>query len=207
MAPLDAAEFTAAEGIREGRQGGSRANARHAAYTGRAEYVATPGLTLGASFWSGRSSFSIPRLDTTVRIGEADARYRRGRLEVRGEFADISIDGAGELNDAIRLLTGVSPNVAAGLRGFYGEAGYRVWASGPGRDLVGFLRYENFDTQHRMPAGFVPLKEFDRDAWVFGATYYPDPDVAVKVDYVVQRNQSTVVKSPNSFNVGLGWWF
>ncbi len=35
-----------------------------------------------------------------------------------------------------------------------------------------------------MPAGFLPLKEFDRDAWVVGVTYYPDPDVAVKVDYV-----------------------
>ena len=44
-----------------------------------------------------------------------------------------------------------------------------------------------------MPAGFLPLKEFDRDAWVAGATYYPDPDIAVKVDYVWQRNQSTVV--------------
>jgi hypothetical protein len=58
-----------------------------------------------------------------------------------------------------------------------------------------------------MPSGFVPLKQFDRDAWVFGATYYPDPDVAVKIDYVVQRNQSSIVKSPNSFNLGLGWWF
>jgi hypothetical protein len=78
---------------------------------------------------------------------------------------------------------------------------------GPARDLVGFVRYENFDTQFRMPAGFTPLKQFDRDAWVIGATYYPDPDVAVKIDYIVQRNQSTVVKAPNSFNVGLGWWF
>ena len=207
MAPLDAAEFSAAEGIREGRQGGSRANVRHAAYTGRVEYVGTPGLSVGASFWAGNSSFSIPRLDIPVRVAEADARYRRGRMELRGEIANVSIDNAGLLNDALQLATGVSPNIAAGLRGFYGEAGYRVWASGPGRDLVGFVRYENFDTQHRMPDGFVPLKQFDRDAWVFGATYFPDPDVAVKVDYIVQRNQSSVIKSPNSFNIGLGWWF
>jgi hypothetical protein len=207
MAPLNAAEFSADFGIREGRQSGSRSNVGHAAFAGRAEYVGLRGLALGASVWSGNSSFSIARLDTTVRIGEVDARYSRGRLEFRGEFADVSISDAGALNDAMRLLTGVSPNVASGLRGFYTEAGYRVWAAGPARDLVSFVRYENFDTQHRMPEGFVPLKAFDRDAWIVGATYYPDPDVAVKVDYVYQRNQSGIVKSPNSFNVGLGCWF
>ena len=36
-----------------------------------------------------------------------------------------------------------------------------------------------------MPAGYVPLHEFDRDAWVVGATYWPDPDIAVKVDYSI----------------------
>ena len=40
-----------------------------------------------------------------------------------------------------------------------------------------------------------------------GATYWPDPDIAVKVDYSIVRNQSAVIQAPNSFNVGLGWWF
>jgi hypothetical protein len=148
-----------------------------------------------------------PRLDTTVRVGEVDARYQRGRLELRGQFAQVGISDAGDLNDAIQRQTGVSPNVAKTLRGFYSEAAYRVWDAGSPRDLVGFVRYENFDTQYQMPPGFVPLKEFDRDAWIVGATYYPDPDVAVKVDYVFLRNQSSVVRARNSFNIGLGWWF
>jgi hypothetical protein len=207
MAPLDAAKFSAEEGIREGRQEGSQSNVRNVAFAGRAEYIGVPGLTLGASVWTGKSSFSIPRLDSNVWIGEIDARFKHDRLELRSEFARVSIGDAERLNDAIRLQAGVSPNIAQGLRGFYGEAGYRVWASGPARDLVAFVRYENFDTQFRMPPGFVPLKQFDRDAWVIGATYYPDPDVAVKVDYVSQRNQSSIVTSPNSFNIGIGWWF
>ena len=206
-APLDALEFSADEGIRGGRQKGAEANVRNFAFTGRAEYVAIPDLTLGAGFWTGDSSFSAPRLDTSVWVAEADARYQRGRLELRGQFADVGISDAGPLNDAIERLTGVSPNIARRLRGFYGEAGYRVWDAGSPRDLVAFLRYENFDTQYRMPDGFLPLKEFDRDAWVLGATYYPDPDVAVKIDYIWLRNQSDVIGAPNSFNVGLGWWF
>ena len=74
-------------------------------------------------------------------------------------------------------------------------------------ELAAFVRYENFDTQYRMPSGYLPLKEFDRDAWVFGITYFPDPDVAVKIDYTVLNNQSDVIQAPNSLNIGLGWWF
>ena len=42
---------------------------------------------------------------------------------------------------------------------------------------------------------------------IVGVTYFPDPDVAVKADYVWMRNRSSVVRSPNSVNIGLGWWF
>lgn len=207
MAPLDALEFTADEGIRGGRQKGAESNVRNFAFTGRAEYVGVPGLTVGAGAWSGDSSFSAPRLDTKVRVVEVDGRYQRNRLEVRGQYAHVFIGGAADLNDALGRIVGVQPNVASQLRGFYGEAGYRIWDKGSPRDLVAFVRYENFDTQYRMPDGFLPLKEFDRDAWVFGTTYYPDADVAVKIDYVRLRNQSGVIRFPNTFNVGLGWWF
>jgi hypothetical protein len=114
---------------------------------------------------------------------------------------------AGRLNDAMQGLIGVSPNIARSMRGFYGEAAYRVWDQGSPRDLVAFVRYENFDTQFRMPSGFLPRKEFDRDAWIIGTTYYPDPDIAVKMDYIWQRNRSGFIEAPNSFNIGLGWWF
>jgi hypothetical protein len=58
-----------------------------------------------------------------------------------------------------------------------------------------------------MPAGYVPLKEFDRDAWTTGVTYYPDADIAVKVDYTFLRNQSGVLRNRHVVNAGLGWWF
>jgi hypothetical protein len=207
MAPLNALEFTADEGIREGRQKGSQSVVRNVAFTGRAEYLGVPGLTIGVSGWTGKSNFALPRVDTNVRIGEADVRYKQDRLELRGQFAQVSISDGERLNDTIGRLQGVSPNIARTLRGFYGEAAYRIWAAGSPKDLVAFARYENFDTQFRMPAGFLPLKEFDRDAWVVGLSYYPDPDVVVKADYVRQRNQSDIFKAPRSFNVGLGWWF
>ena len=207
VAPLNSLEFTADEGIRGGRQKGAEANVRNVGYTGRLEYLGVRGLTLGASVWTGESSFETPRLDTTVTVGELDARYRRDRVELRAQFAQIHIADAGRLNEAIGRIVGVSPNIAKTLRGFYGEGAYRVWNSGAPRDLVVFARYENFDTQFRMPDGLEPLKEFDRDAWVTGVTYYPDPDIAVKADYTFLRNQSGLFSNRHLANVGLGWWF
>ena len=207
VAPLNALEFSAEEGLRGGRQKGGEANVRNVAYTGRLEYMGVRGLTLAASLWTGESSFETPRLDTTVTLGAVDARFRRQRTELRGQFVHVRIGDAARLNDSVGRITGVSPNIAEALRGFYGEAAYRVWNAGAPRDLVAFVRYENFDTQFRMPDGFQPLAEFDREAWVTGLTYYPDPDIAVKVDYVRLRSQSGVLPDRHLVNAGLGWWF
>ncbi|HEY3092579.1 MAG TPA: metal-dependent transcriptional regulator [Vicinamibacterales bacterium] len=207
-APLDAREFSADEGIREGRQKGGQATAARAAFTGRAEYLGIRGLTAGAALWRGTSRVTrTPELKSSVTVGEADARYRRGRLELRGEIARVDVGNAAALNDSLGRALGVPPNIASALRGFYGEAGYRIWDAGAPRDLVTFFRYENFDTQFRMPAGLLPLKEFDRDAFVVGTTYYPDPDVAVKADYIYLRNRSGIFANRHQLNVGLGWWF
>jgi len=76
-----------------------------------------------------------------------------------------------------------------------------------GREVVGFVRYEKFDTQYKMPAGYLPIGAFKGSAWVGGISYFPDPDVVVKVDYTVGGNDSAVVAAPKAFSVGLGWWF
>jgi hypothetical protein len=208
VAPLNAAEFNAEEGIREGRQKGSEANIGRPAVTGRVEYVGYRRLTLGASGWSGRSGFEFrPLFDVPVSLFEADARYSRRGLDLRGQFAQVWIDNAGQLNQALGLGVGVDPNIARQLRGFYLEGGHRFISGASFGDVGAFVRYENFDTQYRMPEGYVALPSLDRDAWVFGANYWPDPDVAVKFDYSIVRNQSSVLRAPNSFNVGLGWWF
>ena len=206
--PLNAAEFDADEGLRGGRQKGSRANVRRPAVTGRLEYVGVPHLTVGASAWSGRSGFEFqPRFDVPVDVAEADARYSRDRLELRGQYAHVWIRNAAQLNGALGTRSGVDPNIAETMRGFYGEAAYRLVSGARIGDVAAFVRYEDFDTQFRMPPGYLPLKAFDRHAWVVGATYWPDPDVAIKVDYTVVRNRSAITAAPDSFNIGLGWWF
>jgi hypothetical protein len=207
MAPLDATEFSAGEGLRGGAQHGAEAQIRNVAWTGRLEYLGVRGLQTGVSFWRGDTGFNLTRLDTKTGLIEVDARYTRDRLEARGQYAHVFNSGMGELNDAVARLTGIDPNVAEQLRGWYLEGSYRLLPRTSPHDAAAFARYENFDTQFRMPEGQVKLPQFDRDAWVVGATYWPDPDVAVKVDYTHTRNQSAVVPAPRSLNLGLGWWF
>lgn len=207
-APLNASEFSADEGIRNGRQKGSRSNVGRVASTGRLEFVGIRGLTAGASFWAGKSGFQTrPLFDVPVSVWDIDARYSRRRFEGRAQLAQVNIQNAGRLNDLRMKTTGINPNVARTLRGGYLESAYRIVSGADFGDIAAFVRYENVDTQFRMPEGFTPLEMFDRDALVFGVTYWPDADVAVKADYVRQRNNSRGVAAPHSVNVGLGWWF
>jgi hypothetical protein len=206
MAPLDATAITAEEGLAETSQKGFLSNVRNVAQTARLEYGAFPGLTLGTSFWRGKTGFNFPRVDSQVGLIEFDGRYHTGMFAVRGEFAHVSVDGAAELNDFGQRTTGVNPNIASQMRGFYVEPSVRPLPKLK-YDIGAFVRYENFDTQFRMPPGTLPLKQFDRTAWIVGASFYPDPDIAVKIDYTVVRNQSSLFRSADSLNIGLGWWF
>jgi len=206
MAPLDATRITAEEGLAETSQKGSLSNVRNIAQTARLEYGAFPGLTLGTSFWRGKTGFNFPREDSQVGLLEFDGRYHTGMFAIRGEYAHVFVDGAAALNDFAQRTTGVHPNIASQMRGFDVEPSVRPIPKLK-YDFAAFVRYENFDTQFRMPAGTLPLKQFDRDAWIVGASFYPDPDIAVKIDYTVVRNQSSLFRSVDSLNIGLGWWF
>ncbi len=206
MAPLDSERFSAEEGLRGSLQKGSRAVVRDVAQTGRVEYLGVPGATIGASFWKGGSSVALRRFHTSTAVIEADGRVTRGPFEVRAQYAHVFIDGAGDINDSLARTTGVDPNVARQLRGFYIEGAVRR-PVGAEHEVALFARFENVDTQFRMPAGWSPLPEFDRTVWTVGATYYLDPDVALKFDFTRTANRSLFRPLDRTLNFGLGWWF
>ena len=161
MAPLDATRFSADEGLADSAQNGSRANVRHWAGTGRLEYLGVRRLALGASFWRPDGTRESPR-DRIFRIPESRSPKWTGADAsavsiCAASIAHVFIDGAGELNRLRALREGIDPNVASQMLGGYLEAAHPLLPFPSPREVVGFVRYERFDTQHKMPPGYLPL--------------------------------------------------
>jgi len=204
---LDASRFNAEGGISEGKTSGFDASLRNPAKVGRLEFAGVRRLTLGTSFYSGHAGFNTPGVNPGVTIAETDSRYSFRRFDLRALFANTWVTRAGQLNRRIQQQTGVNPNVASQMRGYYLEPAFHVLPRRARNDLIAFVRYERYNTQQSMPAGYVPLPQFDRFSWAMGITFKPNADVAIKFDYNFNRNNSSVVRPLNGINLGVGWWF
>lgn len=207
MSALDPFGFNAESGITEGRRSGFEASFRNPAFAGRLEYAGVRRLTLGVSSYTGVASSEFIRSTPRVSIGSVDGRYSFRRLDVRGLFANTWISRTRELNEALERTIGFNGNVARMLRGYYFEPAVHILPRRMRNDIILFTRYEKYNTQHRMASGLVPLDEFNRRSIVSGVTYKPNADVAIKFDYVFNRNASSVVRPLNAMNLGFGWWF
>jgi hypothetical protein len=207
MGGLDATGFSAEEGLRGGRQSGFRSSFRNPAKVFRIEYSGLQRLALGASIYTGSAGFNLRTVHPRVDLFSFDGRFSRGPFDFRGLLAHVWIRRAGELNDALRRQVGFNPNIARRMIGYYFEPAFHVLPRRVRNDLILFTRYEKYDTQHRMPDGFLPLPQFNRSAWFLGATFKPVPDVALKFDYVFHRSASRVIRQPDGINLGVGWWF
>jgi hypothetical protein len=204
---LDASRFDAEYGITGGRSAGFDASFRNPAKVARLEYAGVRRMTLGASVYSGHSGFNTPGINPRVTMAEFDGRFSIRRADFRGLYANTWLSRAGQLNDRLEQQTGVNPNVARQMRGYYFEPGFHITPRRYRNDVILFARYEKYNTQHKMPDGFTPLPQFNRSSWVTGVTYKPNADVAIKFDYVFNRNASAIVRALNGINLGIGWWF
>jgi hypothetical protein len=204
---LDASRFSAEGGISEGRSRGFEASMRNPAKVIRLEYAGVRRLTLGASMYSGHAGFNTPGVNPRVNLFEFDGRYSYRRVDFRGLFANTWVSRAAELNRRLQLETGVNPNVASQMRGYYMEPAFHVLPRRARNDVILFARYEKYNTQQRMPVGYQPLRQFNRSSWVTGVTFKPTADVAIKFDYNFNRNESAFVRALNGINLGIGWWF
>jgi hypothetical protein len=204
---LKADGFSAASGIRGGRQEGREASFANPSVTGRLEW-ARPGLRLGGSFWYGGSANQDPLLgtgtfDNAVALVSADARYDVGPFMFRGVVANIAVANA----DAIDAVYGTQ--VGSRIAGGYIEAAYNVLsalAPASAQRLNAFLRYENFDTQADVPAGVVKDEALARRITTFGLSYKPIYNVVFKGDYQLQRNRAGVGEG-EVFALGVGYQF
>jgi hypothetical protein len=204
---LKAEGFSAASGIRGGRQEGKEASFANPSLTGRLEW-GRPGLRLGGSFWYGGSANQEPLLgtgafDNAVALVSADARYEVGAFMFRGVVANISVADAESINAAH------GTQVGSRIAGGYIEGAYNVLsalAPSSAQRLNAFLRYENFDTQAGVPAGLVKDETLARRITTFGLSYKPLYNVVFKGDYQLQRNKAGVGEG-EVLALGVGYQF
>ena len=198
-------------GVRGGRQKGRKAQASNMAFTGRIDVTPTPGVFVGASLYtggSGQGDIVVDGRDLDVRTTIVDLHGQaqiRG-LDVRALYARSSIDDAAELNQALGLVG--ADGVAERMEGGYIQVGYNVLsqtASVGGVALTPYLRYEQVDTQDRMPAGFERSLSTDNTFVTLGVELKPIPNVVVKVDHAWVSNDADT--GVNQFNLSMGYAF
>jgi uncharacterized small protein (DUF1192 family) len=218
VAGLNATGFEA-EGLREGRQEGVESNAEDLAWTGRLDFTGVPGLLIGGSAYIGNSGegshgeeeeeeFALadggPEVEIGTRILEGHVEWKWRGLELRALAVQADLDDVADLNRALGLHGGES--VGERLTGQYVQLGYDLLAGRGGEQaLIPYGRWEAFNTQDRVPAGFVADPINDVEIVTFGIEYKPIDQIVIKADH--QRIDNEAFDGTSQFNVLLGWIF
>ena len=205
---LRGAGFSSA-GLRGGRQKGGKALAANLAFSGRLDITPVPGIVAGLGLYSGGSGqeqvvVDGARLDMGTTVVEVHGLAQLRGFDLRALFAQASVDQAGQASRALGLPTGAP--IADTMRGGYLQAGYDVLSQFSTRlALTPYVRYEQVDTQHRVPGGFV--RDLSRDVVLktLGVELKPIPNVALKTDYQWIANEAGTGR--DQFNVNLGYAF
>ena len=198
-------------GVRAARQKGGKAKASNMAFTGRIDVTPTPGFFVGASLYTGGSGqgdivVDGRELDVRTTIADLHGQWQIRGLDVRGLYARASIDDAAELNHALGLVGG--SGIGERIQGGYVQVGYNVlsqMATAGGVALTPYLRYEQVDTQDRMPAGFERSLSTDNTFVTLGVELSPIPNVVVKVDHAWVSNDADT--GINQLNLNMGYAF
>lgn len=201
---------SASSGLRNARASGAKANAEEPALSFRLDYSGLPGAVLGGSVYTGNSGQSTMtpagiEVDAPTTFWDLHARWEWKGLEVRGLYTEGVISEVAEIN-ANRGLTG-NKSVGERLVGWYLEGAYDLpaWLGFEKQYLAPFVRYEEYDTQARVPAGFSRDPANERIVVTYGLTYKPHPNVAVKADYQDRRNRART--DTDQFNLALAYLF
>ncbi len=205
---LNASGFTARNGIRSGRQGGSKAEANDLALAVRADWTIMPGLVVGASGYIGDSGqdhvVQGEPLGGQVLLYDLHAEWKWRGLQLRGLWAQVEVQDAAAIN-VQNGFTGAD-SIGEELVGWYGEIAYDLFARrDTEQQLIPYVRYESLNTQDEVPAGYAKNPEFNQHLLTVGIAYQPIPQVTLKVDVRDTSNQAGNAK--DEFHVALGYLF
>ncbi|MGB7293848.1 MAG: hypothetical protein WBD99_16900 [Thermodesulfobacteriota bacterium] len=217
MDSFDSRGFTASSN-RGARQNGNRALANNVAFVGRMEYDPFPGLKFGGSLFLGNtgqdqtvdnpeSPLNGEKIGGFFQMYEGDVQVQYRGFEGRSLLVWTFLDDVSLIN-ANNGFTG-DESVGSQQWGWYIVGAYNVLSLANFGQyfqyFAPFVRYEKYNTQHRVPSGFFTNPANDRQSLAFGINYKPIPQVVIKADY--RWNDNEAGTGQNEFNLGLGYVF
>ncbi len=203
---LKASGFSETDGIRGGRQNGVEALAEDFGVSGRVDFHGLSGGLIGGSIYLGNSGQgardSLGKIEAQTMVWDIHAEYSWKGLEARALYAAVTVDDAGRVS----ALTGRT--IGSSMSGWYIVAGYDLMPfiyPGSSHVLAPFVQFEKLNTQAAVAEGFLPSKQNDRSALVFGLTYKPHANVAFKIDY--RDNKNGAATGIDQWNVAVNYLF
>lgn len=209
-------------GLRNGRQKGAESFISFPNFTARIEYYGVLGLNLGLSGYVGKtqsSAYNNIEKDNSQEILTADSsvvnvsmvgldiRYQRKGFQLRGQVYYTGLSNTEQYN-YFTAKEGDLNDVGSSMYGYYIELAYNVFF--PFRKLKGqlipFIRYSNYDTQHTVAAGIPKNSAYNNTVLTTGIGYWFMPQVAIKMDVQFLKSKSED-KFNNLFNAGIAVMF
>lgn len=210
LSSLNATGFRGDNGLRGGRGRVGSEPARDFAGVTRLQYKGIPALRVGSSIFLGNTAQGNQTIGGgLLTMVEGDAKYSFEGIDLEGILAFTNLGNAAEINGVLPAADKTATKfVAKQMLGWYLEGAYHLFhhlMPQTKHDLVLFARYEDFNTQRKMPAGFAGDPANDRRTVTTGLSYLPIPQVALKADYMINRNAANSAK--DQFNLGVGFYY
>ncbi len=209
----EAAKLGGKKGLRGGRQKGAESTFTSPSVSGKVDYYGIRGLNIGLSAYLGKTQSSefngLDKNDAlaenfadSTRVGISmlglDLRYKLRALNLKGQYIHSFLNNVDEYNKV------ASADLGEQMMGYYVEAGYDL-LHGKEQALVPFLRYENYNTQHKMVSGETANKAYHRQDVFVGLSYHLAKGAVVKADYQSSKDGNDL--KTHFVNFGVGVWF
>jgi hypothetical protein len=207
MNGLNGEEFSAKNGIRDGRQNLDKDINRGKAVSGRLEIRPITNLYTNFSFYTGNSAPSGKSAAYTT-VAAFDGKYSIGEFDIAGEYVHVYQDNPSAL--------GVR-DIGHNMSGYWVEGAYHFIPKSLKKgklseaDAILFARYSEFNTQD---GGAVDSARnsgrFDRNYINFGIAFKPISTMVIKADYQFYDDHRKAGESPldnDKFQLTLGFVF
>lgn len=214
--------FNGTNGIRSGRQKGSKSYMSSPNFTAKAEFYGVRGLNIGLSGYFGNSQSKLydkldksnatlkAKADSSV-VGMSmlglDTRYNLKGLELRGQFYYTAFSNTDQYNQFTKK-SGKMNDLGNSMMGYYVEAGYNVLRSfsQTKMELVPFVRYQDYNMHLSVNDNMAVNDKYIGSVITTGLTLKLTKGAVLKTDIEFAKTNADA-KATTTLNAGLGIMF